>query len=101
MTIKWEDLQAEIQQDWTAEDFRVYEAVAAAFKAEMAQHARLGAQVAAARKAKGLTQMELARRSDVQQAEISRIERGGGNPTATTLIRLAEALGQQFMLVPV
>lgn len=38
--------------------------------------------------------------SSVQQAEISRIERGIGNPTATTSSRLAAALGQKIVLVP-
>ena len=37
----------------------------------------------------------------IQQAEISRIERGVGNPTAATLLRLAEALEQRLALVPV
>jgi predicted XRE-type DNA-binding protein len=99
MATDWEELRSELQRDWSEDDRRVYDAVSASFQAEMKQHARLGAQVAAARKARCLTQNELARLSEIQQAEISRIERGG-NPTASTLVRLAEALGQQFVLVP-
>ncbi|TFC27168.1 XRE family transcriptional regulator [Cryobacterium sp. TMT2-18-3] len=36
-----------------------------------------------------------------KQAEISRIERGLGNPTAATLSRLAAALGQKITLTRV
>jgi transcriptional regulator with XRE-family HTH domain len=66
----------------------------------MDERAQLGAQLAAARKARGLTQPALSKLSGIQQAEISRIERGAGNPTAATLLRLANALGQQITLVP-
>ncbi|PPF78903.1 hypothetical protein C5B96_13790 [Subtercola sp. Z020] len=56
--------------------------------------------LAAARKARSLTQPALSELTGIQQAEISRIERGTGNPTAATLLRLADALGQRVMLVP-
>lgn len=42
--------------------------------------------------AKGLTQVELARKSGVTQQCISLIERGGMNPSPSTLSRLAQAL---------
>jgi DNA-binding XRE family transcriptional regulator len=100
MAKKWEDLRAEVQKTWSDEAWRVYEAASAVFKAEMDERARLGAQLAAARKARGFTQSALSQLSGIQQAEISRIERGAGNPTATTLFRLAEALDQQLTFVP-
>lgn len=53
------------------------------------------------RKAHGLTQAELSRRSGVPQAEISRLEHGQGNPTEKTLVALAAELGSEYRLVPI
>jgi DNA-binding XRE family transcriptional regulator len=44
------------------------------------------------RLSQGLTQAELANKSQVQQSVIARIERGKGNPTLETLQRIAKAL---------
>jgi len=66
----------------------------------MSNRAELGAVIATARKAKALTQPALSELTGIQQAEISRIERGAGNPTAATLLRLADGLGQNLTLVP-
>lgn len=79
---------------------RVYEAASWVFSSELERRIELGVALAAARKARCLTQVALAETAGVQQAEISRIERGAGNATATTLLRLAEALGQKVILVP-
>lgn len=46
-----------------------------------------------ARKAKGLTQEELADRTKIDQSTISRIERGTVVPTGEYLARLCEELG--------
>lgn len=51
------------------------------------------------RTARGLSQAELARRSGVAQADISRFERGQGNPTERTLLALAAELGADYRLV--
>jgi ribosome-binding protein aMBF1 (putative translation factor) len=59
----------------------------------------LGLQFHDARVAQGLTQRELSERSGVRQADISRIERGAGNPTESTLQRLAGALERRLELV--
>lgn len=67
----------------------------------MAQYAAFGAyyrlarQVFDLRKAAGLTQRQLAARSGVQQADISRIEAGDANPTLATVAALAYALGAE------
>ncbi len=53
-----------------------------------------------ARVGRGLTQRELADLSGVRQADISRIEREAGNPTESTLQRLAAALDRRLELVP-
>ena len=66
-----------------------------------ADRAQVQADLAAARKARGLTQPDLSALTGIQQAEISRFERGVGNPTAATLLRLADALGQRLTLTPV
>lgn len=50
----------------------------------------LGTQLSRARRAADLTQSELAELTGVQQAVISRIERGKGNPTLKTLELLAK-----------
>jgi len=52
------------------------------------------------RVARGLTQRDLADLSGVRQADISRIERGAGNPTESTFQRLAAALDSRLELVP-
>ncbi len=45
-----------------------------------------------ARKQEGLTQKKLAAVSGISQADISRLERGTGNPSIKTLQRVAKAL---------
>ena len=52
-----------------------------------------------ARKARNLRQTDLAQRSGIAQADISRIERGQIAPTTSTLLKLAEALGAQIQFV--
>jgi transcriptional regulator with XRE-family HTH domain len=59
----------------------------------------LAMQVIERREALGLTQAELAEKTGVDQADISRVERGSGNPTERTLVRLADALGAEWKLV--
>ena len=100
MAKSFNDLADRAKAGWSDEARRVYEAVSSEFAAEANERAELGAILAAARKARSLTQPALSKLSGVQQAEISRIEGGVGNPTATTLLRLADALGQKLTLVP-
>ena len=52
----------------------------------------LGEAVAARRAELELSQVELARAAGVPQADISRIERGKGNPTLATVTKLLTAL---------
>ena len=68
---------------------------------ERMQHRyRLGAQLSVLRHRRGLSQIQLAAQTGIDQAEISRIERGLGNPTEDTLARLAAALGAELTFVP-
>ena len=41
----------------------------------------------------GLTQMQVAERAGMAQSALARIERGDGAPRATTLARIADAMG--------
>ena len=63
--------------------------------AETTAQEALGRQLAETRKLAHLTQPQLA-----QQADISRIEHGLGNPTRDTLDKLADALGMEIVLRP-
>lgn len=54
--------------------------------------------VSKARELKGLTQSELAKLTGIHQAEISKIERGIGNPSVKTLDRIAKGLGLNLEL---
>lgn len=63
------------------------------------QAATLAVQVMELRAKCGLTQDELAARSGVTQADISRIERGSANPTEKTLCKIADALNADLCLV--
>lgn len=49
-----------------------------------------------ARKAAGLTQKDLAERTGIAQADISKLENGNANPSLRTLKRLAEGMGMQL-----
>lgn len=53
----------------------------------------LGKNIKAQRVAAGLSQEELAGRMDVDQAYVSRLEKGELNPTLLTIWDAAEALG--------
>jgi ribosome-binding protein aMBF1 (putative translation factor) len=88
---KFNDYLAESKAADTAQDSALREAFAASIT--------LGLQFRDSRVAQGLTQAQLSARSGVPQADISRIERGAGNPTENTLHRLATALSQRLELV--
>lgn len=49
-----------------------------------------------ARESVAMTQKELAEKSGIYQADISKIERGIGNPSLSTLKRLADGLGKEI-----
>lgn len=49
-----------------------------------------------ARKASGMTQKELAAKAGVDQADISKLERGMTNPTISLLNRLAQGMNMQL-----
>lgn len=51
-----------------------------------------------ARKASGLTQKQLAERTGINQADISKLENGNANPSLHTLQRLAKGMGMKLQL---
>jgi DNA-binding XRE family transcriptional regulator len=56
----------------------------------------LWAELIELRRRRAMTQAQLARASGIPQSEISRIERGGANPTLATLQALVDALSGEL-----
>ncbi len=92
---KFDDFMTELEAEARAEG---PEAVAEleAFRLRFS----LARQLAAQRRALNVTQKQLAEMTGIDQAEISRIERGQANPTTATLGTLTRALGVDVRLVP-
>jgi ribosome-binding protein aMBF1 (putative translation factor) len=85
--------------DWVARRERAETSGEAELRRRFEAAIELGLQFRDARVASGLSQRELSERSGVRQADISRIERGAGNPTESTLQRLASGLEKRLELV--
>lgn len=51
-----------------------------------------------ARRASGMTQKQLADKTGIAQADISKLERGNANPSLRTLQRLAAGMGMQVKI---
>ncbi len=91
----FEDFMREIEAEAAAEG---PEAVA---QLESLHHRfRLAGELVMLRQAQGISQRKLAEATGVHQSEISRIERGVGNPTEDTLARLGRGLGAHLAFVP-
>lgn len=58
----------------------------------------IGVKLAEARNASGITQKQLAERTGIYQADISKIEKGKANPSVVTLKRLAEGMGLKLSI---
>lgn len=58
----------------------------------------VGEAVCAARARAGMSQMELAKATGIDQSDISKIERGIANPSVSTLNRIAKALGANLSI---
>jgi DNA-binding XRE family transcriptional regulator len=91
MGTRFSDYLAESEVADTPED--------AAVRAMFAAGIALGLQFRDARVSRGLTQAQLSGLTGIPQADISRIERGAGNPTESTMQRLAHALNGRLQLV--
>ena len=64
-----------------------------------APNIEVGNALATARARSGMSQSELAKKSGIDQSDISKIERGIANPSATTLKRLAVAMDMELQIV--
>ena len=51
-----------------------------------------------ARTSAGMTQSELASRTGIAQGDISKLEKGNGNPSIKTLKRLAAGMGKELKI---
>lgn len=58
----------------------------------------LACKLSTAREQAKLTQKELSKLTGIYQADISKLERGIGNPSILTLQRMAEGLGMELMI---
>lgn len=98
-TRSYDDFAAGVRAGWSEDVREIHDKLAAQLDAEVAERVRIGKQLASLRRARRLTQGKLAALSSVRQPEISRIERGVGNPTADTLTKLAAAMGAHVSVV--
>ncbi|HEV3000722.1 MAG TPA: helix-turn-helix transcriptional regulator [Solirubrobacteraceae bacterium] len=85
MSTNFRDFVEEVERNADPEERRLLE--------ESRRRFGIGSKLLERRMAVGMSQRELAAASGVDQAEISRIERGQSNPTAQTLQALGEPLG--------
>jgi ribosome-binding protein aMBF1 (putative translation factor) len=92
MTNRFDDFYAEIEAEAKAEGPEAVRDL----RAKELKYSFLNA-LMTARRARHLTQQQLAAQSGIAQEEISRIERGRKSPTLDTYSRLAAALDLQFL----
>ena len=71
--------------------------VRAEYEAQEPEFAIMRAMIMA-RKASGMTQQQLAEATGINQADISKLEHGSGNPSLRTLQRLAAGMGMNLRI---
>lgn len=99
-TRPFRNIAAKNRERWSPSAEDLAERLSDPLEAEISAQEALGRQLAEARKSAHLTQPQLAQQTGLQQADISRIEHGLGNPTHDTLLKLVDALGMQIILRP-
>ncbi len=99
-TQPYEAAVSKYRSGWDDSVVQSYEKYRTELKTEVTAQQELGAQIMSIREAANLSQTQLAEISGVQQADISRAERGLGNPTRDTLLKLADALNMQLKFLP-
>lgn len=67
---------------------------------EIALKVKIMGEVLAARKAAGMTQIELEKVTHVKQAMIARLENNGVDPQLTTILKILRPLGKTLAVVP-
>jgi len=73
----------------------IYESGKVVGREPISANEKIGMLLLLTREEAGITQTELAKQSGINQADISRIERGVGNPTLAKIERLFAALNKQ------
>jgi len=76
----------------------IYEDGVTVRNVELPLNIRIAKEVASARAKAGISQSALSAETGIDQSDISKIERGIGNPSVGTLNRLAQAMGMQLMI---
>lgn len=99
MGTKFSDYVANLERSADPETQAALQVYDEHYTAERDRLLRLSRALATARQNCGLTQTQLAELTGVQQSEISRLERGQGNPTLETLTRLVRPLHARIALV--
>lgn len=100
-TTRFEDFVQPYRRSEPSVTEGIREAAGRAFDSELAERRAIGAALAAARRESGATQQSVADAAGIQQAELSRIENGLGNPTVETLLRVLAALDLRLTFAPV
>lgn len=85
--------------EYTSKSKRLQTAESKARRQQFGEAYRIGLDLHDLRCKHQLTQQELAEKSGVAQADISRIERGSIRPNTATLERLGEVLGAEVRFV--
>lgn len=100
-TTRFEDFVQPYRRSEPSVTEGIREAAGRAFDSELSERRAIGAALAAARRESGATQQSVADAAGIQQAELSRIENGLGNPTVETLLRVLAALDLRLTFAPV
>jgi DNA-binding phage protein len=95
MATKFADFVSKIEAEAKAEGPAAIEQLEA-----FREHFRVGRKLAQARLARKLTQKQVASSAKVDQADLSKIERGMANPTFATLSAVALAVGYEIDVKP-
>jgi ribosome-binding protein aMBF1 (putative translation factor) len=93
MGTKFRDFMREVE-----EEARTEGPAAVAELEALRTHFRLGRQIAHARRARSLSQAQVAKRAGIDQADVSDIERGAANPTLAKLDAVLNAVGMELAL---
>ncbi len=99
-TVSFDEVAGPLLGERTPELDRFAEAVQADIQAAYDRTFGVGETVARRRAELGMSQAELARRSGVSKADISRLERGKANPTLGTLRKVLDELQLDLQVLP-
>jgi XRE family transcriptional regulator, regulator of sulfur utilization len=100
VALTYEEMMQEIRAGWSESDRALSDVARHHFATMRHEVFELGTSLKTRRQELGLSQLDVAHISGVQQAEISRIERDLANPTWNTLRKLAAVLKMDITLRP-